>query len=86
MHRHDVIGDVRGAGLMIGVELVLDKSTREPAPAVAHEVMNRMRDHGVLVGVTGRDGNVLKIRPPLVLSAEEAGVIGSTLDACLPPP
>jgi 4-aminobutyrate aminotransferase-like enzyme len=83
MQHHDAIGDVRGAGLMIGVELVLDKSTREPAPAVAHEVMNRMRDHGVLVGVTGRNGNVLKIRPPLVLSAEEAGVIGSTLDACL---
>jgi 4-aminobutyrate aminotransferase-like enzyme len=83
MHRHHVIGDVRGAGLMIGVELVLDKSTREPAPGMAHGVVNRMRDHGVLIGTTGRDGNVLKIRPPLVLSAEEAGVIGSTLDACL---
>jgi 4-aminobutyrate aminotransferase-like enzyme len=46
-------------------------------------VMNQMRDSGILVGSTGRERNVLKIRPPLVLSTEQADRISETLDACL---
>ena len=81
--RHAAIGDVRGAGLLLGVELVSDRDARDPAPALTHAVMNAMKERGVLVGVTGPDDNVLKIRPPLVLSSEDAGVIAVTLDACL---
>jgi 4-aminobutyrate aminotransferase-like enzyme len=84
MERHPAIGDVRGAGLMVGVELVRDRATRTPAPELAHDVMNRMRDRRVLVGTTGPDHNVLKIRPPLVLTADDADLIARSLDASLP--
>ncbi|MGH2694994.1 MAG: aminotransferase class III-fold pyridoxal phosphate-dependent enzyme, partial [Actinomycetota bacterium] len=61
--RHAAIGNVRGAGLLLGVELISDRDAREPAPALTHAVMNAMKEHGVLVGVTGPNDNVLKIRP-----------------------
>jgi 4-aminobutyrate aminotransferase-like enzyme/Ser/Thr protein kinase RdoA (MazF antagonist) len=83
MERHDAIGDVRGSGLMIGVELVGDRYMRAPDADLTHAVMNCMKDRGVLVGSTGPQGNVLKIRPPLILSIEEADVISETLHASL---
>lgn len=79
MRGHESIGDVRGAGLMIGVELVEDAKERRPHSRLAHAVMNRMKDKGVLVGSTGPDGNVLKIRPPLVLATAEADSIAGKL-------
>jgi 4-aminobutyrate aminotransferase-like enzyme len=66
-----LIGDVRGLGLMIGVELVLDRETRQPAPAEAAEVRRRCRERGILVGVGGQDGNVVRIQPPLVIERED---------------
>jgi 4-aminobutyrate aminotransferase-like enzyme/Ser/Thr protein kinase RdoA (MazF antagonist) len=81
--RHAAIGDVRGAGLLLGVELVDDGATRTPAPGLARAILNGMRDRGVLIGTTGPLGNVLKIRPPLVLTTTEADVIVETLDDCL---
>jgi 4-aminobutyrate aminotransferase-like enzyme/Ser/Thr protein kinase RdoA (MazF antagonist) len=83
---HDAVGDVRGAGLLIGVELVNDKETRRPAPPLAHAVMNEMKERRVLVGLTGPDENVLKIRPPLVLDDEDVTTIAETLDAALTNP
>ena len=81
--RHEAVGDVRGAGLLFGVELVSDKEARRPAPRLAHAVVNEMKERGVLVGLTGPDENVLKIRPPLVLEDQDADVITETLDAAL---
>jgi 4-aminobutyrate aminotransferase-like enzyme/Ser/Thr protein kinase RdoA (MazF antagonist) len=81
--RHDLIGDVRSVGLLLGVELVLGRTTREPATEEATRAVNAMRDRGVLVGTTGREGNVLKIRPPLVIEASDAARIVETLDAVL---
>ena len=81
--RHEVVGDVRGAGLLLGVELVSDKETRDPVPRFANAVMNEMKERGVLVGLTGPDVNVLKIRPPLVLDDQDADVITETLEAAL---
>ncbi|MEA2499435.1 MAG: ethanolamine-phosphate phospho-lyase, partial [Actinomycetota bacterium] len=81
--KHPSIGEVRGAGLLIGVELVRERATREPAPEVARAVINRMRDKGVLIGTTGPQANVLKIRPPLVLTTEEADEIAQRLNECL---
>jgi 4-aminobutyrate aminotransferase-like enzyme/Ser/Thr protein kinase RdoA (MazF antagonist) len=81
--RHDVIADVRGRGLMTGVELVRDRTSREPARDLAQRVKDEMAERGVLIGTTGRDGNTLKIRPPLCLSYEEADLIVTTLGGVL---
>jgi 4-aminobutyrate aminotransferase-like enzyme len=81
--RHPAIGDVRGRGLMTGVDLVTDPASREPDRDLARRVMNGMRERGVLVSTTGRDGNVLKIRPPLVLTDDHAALIVTTLDEAL---
>ena len=64
------IGDVRGVGLALGVEFVSDLASREPDGPRAQAVRDRMRHLGVLVGITGPDRNVLKIRPPLALTEE----------------
>ena len=81
--RHSVIGDVRGNGLFIGVELVRDHSTLEPATKETAAVVNRMRDLGVLVGIEGPYSNVLKIRPPLVFDENHALQFTDTLDRAL---
>jgi len=81
--RHAAIGDVRGAGLFAGVELVRDRGTREPAPAIARAVMNGMRGEGVLVGRTGVADNVLKIRPPLVFTRQHADRLVEVMDRVL---
>ena len=81
--QHPLIGDVRGAGLFIGVELVRDHSTLEAAATETKAVANRMRDLGVLVGVEGPLGNVLKIRPPLVFDENHARQFTDTLDQAL---
>ena len=80
---HPSIGDVRGIGMLTGVELVRDPATREPDPALAGRVANAMRERGVLVGTTGRIGNVLKVRPPLVFGEEHIPLVVEALDAAL---
>jgi len=79
--RHPVIGEVRSLGLLVGVELVRDRGSREPLPAAG--IANSMRDLGVLVGATGPAGNVIKIRPPLVVTAEQVGMVTEALDRAL---
>jgi 4-aminobutyrate aminotransferase-like enzyme len=81
--RHAVIGDVRGRGLMVGVELVEDAESLAPAGDLARNVRDGMRERGVLIGTTRREGNVLKIRPPLCIGQDDAGLIVSTLDEVL---
>jgi 4-aminobutyrate aminotransferase-like enzyme/Ser/Thr protein kinase RdoA (MazF antagonist) len=81
--RHPAIGDVRGRGLMIGVELVADRDGRAPDMALASRVQNAMRERGVLVGTTARAGNVLKIRPPLVITPADAELLLRALDEAL---
>lgn len=61
------IGEVRGLGLMIGVELVQDRVLKTPAPELARSVRRELRERGVLVGVGGPDGNILRIQPPLMI-------------------
>jgi len=81
--RHPFIGDVRGTGLLLGVELVEDPQSRRPAPGRAREVTDAMRDHGILLGTTGPAGNVLKIRPPLVFTHEQADLLLNALGEVL---
>jgi alanine-glyoxylate transaminase / (R)-3-amino-2-methylpropionate-pyruvate transaminase len=81
--RHSLVGDVRGLGLMLGVELVRDRGTKEPAVAETLEVLERLRDAGVLVGKGGLAGNVLRIKPPLCITAEDADFAVAALDYAL---
>jgi 4-aminobutyrate aminotransferase-like enzyme/Ser/Thr protein kinase RdoA (MazF antagonist) len=81
--RHELIGDVRGEGLLFGVELVGDRQARAPAARAAHRVTEAMRDRGILISATGPAGNVLKIRPPLVFRREHADLLLQALDEVL---
>ncbi len=81
--RHEAVGDVRGSGLFLGVELVRSRETLEPATDEAAYVVNRLRERGVLTGTDGPHHNVLKLRPPLVFSEEDADLLLETLDAVL---
>jgi 4-aminobutyrate aminotransferase-like enzyme len=83
MSRRTLIGDVRGFGLFIGVELVLDRDQRLPATRQAKYVANRMRERGILMSTDGPDNNVLKIKPPLVFTEHDGDVLAATLDDVL---
>jgi 4-aminobutyrate aminotransferase-like enzyme len=81
--RYALIGEVRGAGLFVGVELVTDRTTRTPATAQAAHVVNGLRQRQVLLSATGPHANVLKIRPPLVFQREHADLLVERLDEVL---
>jgi len=81
--KHPCIGDVRGLGLMIGVEIVNDRASREPAPQLTKRVQQAMRERGVLVSITGVHGCVLRITPPLVITESQVGMALETLDSAL---
>jgi 4-aminobutyrate aminotransferase-like enzyme len=69
--------------MFVGVEFVIDRATRAPDRALTSQVVHRMRDKGVLLSACAMGHNVLKIRPPLVLSAEQAGLVIQALDEAL---
>jgi 4-aminobutyrate aminotransferase-like enzyme len=81
--KHDRIGDIRGAGLYIGVEMVSDRDGKTPDAATATAIVNGLRDRRVLISATGFHANVLKIRPPLVFSAADADRLLTALDDTL---
>jgi 4-aminobutyrate aminotransferase-like enzyme/Ser/Thr protein kinase RdoA (MazF antagonist) len=83
MQNHPVIGDVRGHGLFIGVELVRDRESLEPASEETKYVVERLRDLGLLVSLDGPLNNVLKIKPPLVFTRENADRFVDSLDLVL---
>jgi 4-aminobutyrate aminotransferase-like enzyme len=83
MQKHSVVGDVRGLGLFVGVELVRDRATLEPAPDEASYVVNRLRERGILTGTEGPYQNVIKFRPPLPFSEADADFLVATLDEVL---
>ncbi|MGR8946673.1 MAG: aspartate aminotransferase family protein [Gammaproteobacteria bacterium] len=72
---HPMIGDIRGHGLWIGIELVKDQHSKEPATEVAKVVINELKDRGVLTGRIGPYDNVIKIRPPLPIQPEHADLL-----------
>ncbi len=76
---HPAVGDVRGLGLANGIELVRDGASKEPDGAAARAVTDGLRRRGVLVGTTGRPGNVLKVRPPLAFTADLVPLFVSAL-------
>ena len=70
--KHELIGDVRGLGLFLGVELVRDRVTLEPASTEAGRIVNRLRERGILTGTDGPHHNVIKLRPPLCFTKQDA--------------
>lgn len=87
--QHPLIGDVRGMGLFLGIDLVTDRATRAPATVAANHVVNRLREHGVLAGTDGPFHNVIKLRPPLIIGHADIdrfiGVLDRVLREDLPP-
>ncbi len=81
--RHELIGDVRGRGLMLGVELVRDRATKEPATSETGDVFERCKDMGLLIGKGGLFGNVLRIKPPMCVTREDCAFMCEVLDAAL---
>jgi 4-aminobutyrate aminotransferase-like enzyme/Ser/Thr protein kinase RdoA (MazF antagonist) len=83
MDRYAIIGDVRGSGLFVGVELVRDRETLEPATDEAAFVVNRMRERGILLGTDGPYDNVIKIRPPMPFDSANADQVVEELEQAL---
>jgi 4-aminobutyrate aminotransferase-like enzyme len=83
--RHRMTGDVRGIGLMQGVELVKDKDNlaKEPAPEATDAVLERMKDRGILIGKNGFARNVLAFQPPLVIGRDDVDRMVDALDEVL---
>ncbi|HLK16730.1 MAG TPA: aspartate aminotransferase family protein [Fimbriimonadaceae bacterium] len=81
--KHEIVGDVRGMGLMIGVELVKSKATKEPSPQAVGKVFEEARRRKVLIGKGGLYGNVLRIGPPLIATKSDIDELVAALDAGL---
>jgi 4-aminobutyrate aminotransferase-like enzyme len=81
--RHPAIGDIRGRGLFLGIELVTDRISKSPDSPKAVRIAEQMRGEGILIGVSGRHGNVIKFRPPLTFSRENANFLLMVLDKLL---
>ena len=81
--KHAIIGDVRGLGLMLGVELVLDRTHKTPAKQQTADVLELCKDRGLLIGKGGLYGNVLRIKPPMCLSIDDADFLADCLDEVL---
>lgn len=81
--KYPSIGDVRGAGLFVGVDFVMDRATKEPDAALGLRVVNKLREKRVLISASGKEGNVLKIRPPLPFTSEHNRQFLSLLDEAL---
>ena len=80
---HDIIGDVRGMGLFVGIELIEKKGTLYPNSTAAGSIVNTMRNRGILLSVDGLDKNVIKIKPPMVFNERNASFLVENLDAVL---
>jgi alanine-glyoxylate transaminase/(R)-3-amino-2-methylpropionate-pyruvate transaminase len=80
---HPLVGDVRGMGLMLGVELVRDRGRKTPAKEETLDVLEAAREMGVLIGKGGLDGNVLRIKPPMCITAADVDYALEVLDQAL---
>ncbi len=81
--KHPIIGDVRGKGLMLGIELVKDRATKEPAKEACAEVFERCKDLGLLIGKGGLWGNTLRIKPPMCIHRADADFMIAVIDEAL---
>lgn len=80
--KYEAIGDVRGRGLFLSLDIVKDRMTKMPDPIAACKIANMMKGEGVLLSTHGRYDNVLKIRPPMIFTQENAAQLLTALDTC----
>lgn len=80
--RHEIVGEVRGRGLMQAVELVADRKTRAPATQAAAEIFERTREHGLVVSKSGANKNVLRFVPPMCLQLSDVQAVAEALESC----
>ncbi len=83
MDKHNLIGEVRGLGLMLGVELVKDRVSKEPAVAETASVVEKAKERGLLLGKGGYYGNVIRIKPPMCLTKDDCDFMADCLDVCI---
>jgi 4-aminobutyrate aminotransferase-like enzyme len=83
IERYPIVGDIRGSGLFLGVEIVRSRETLEPAKEEAEFIVNRMRDAGILLGTDGPFDNVIKIRPPMPFDESNAEHLVANMDRIL---
>src|SRR5262249_21341430 len=81
--RQPLIGEVRGLGLMLGVELVRDRDSKEPASSETLDLLERCKERGLLVGKGGLFGNVLRIKPPMCLPKDDDDFLVDCLEEAL---
>jgi len=81
--KHVVIGDVRGKGLMLALELVMDRNSKEPAPEATAQLLERTRAHGLLIGKGGLYGNVIRLSPMLNIAKADVDEAVRVLDLAL---
>ena len=81
--KHALIGDVRGMGLMLGVELVRDRESKEPASTEAADLMELTKERGLILGKGGLHGNTMRIKPPMCITPDDASFMLATIDECL---
>ena len=81
--KHEQIGDVRGKGLFLGVEIMEGSDFSQPSKEIATTIVNKMKDSGILVSTDGPDHNVIKIKPPMVFNFQNACQLAETLDRIL---
>jgi len=81
--RHNIIGDVRGKGLMLGIELVKDRATKEPAKAECAQVVEKCRDLGLLLGKGGLWGQTIRFAPPMCATVADADFLLDVLDVAM---
>lgn len=81
--KHKFMGEVRGMGLFIGVELVKDLTTKEPATEEAKAVVNKAKEKFVLISADGPDSNVIKIKPPMCFAKDDADLLVSVFHQAL---
>jgi len=81
--KHTLVGEVRGLGLMLGVELVKDRQTKEPAAAETADIVEKAKDRGLLLGKGGLYGNVIRIKPPMCIAKADCDFLVDCLDECM---
>ena len=85
-NKYPLIGDIRGSGLFLGLDLVVSRETREPAPLQASYIANRLRERAILAGTDGPHHNVIKLRPPLCFTLADANKFTAALNSILGEP